>query len=102
MRCTLAFCERKALWWHDQLSLRDLQARLDLTLAEGLHAYAAEQATFEGEIHSQWTKKWTAARNVAQPIINNDDNWQLDIAGEAERIEVWEDEEVEDVDVMDY
>lgn len=102
MRCTLAFCARKVLWWQAQLHLRDLHASPDTYLAEGLHAYAAEQATFEGELHSQWSKRWASARKVAQPIINGHGNWELDTAGEAETIELWEDEEDEGLDVIDY
>lgn len=102
MRCTLAFCERKVRWWKTQLTLRNLEGDPDATLAQGLYAYAAEQATFEGELHSQWSLKWATARRVALPIISGHANWELETGGEAEIIELWDDEEYEEVDIIDY
>jgi hypothetical protein len=66
MRRVLAFCEWKADWWMRQVPLRQ---GVTGPLAEGLNAYAAEQADMERWIHKAWSEKWSRARELARPII---------------------------------
>ena len=66
MRRVLHFCKWKADWWVKQVLLCK---GLDAPLAEGLHAYAAEQVDMERQIHLAWSAKWVRARALAQPII---------------------------------
>jgi hypothetical protein len=63
----LEFCEWKANWWMEQVPRRQ---GLTAPLAEGLHAYAAEQAAMERQIHSDWAAKWAHARELTWPIIS--------------------------------
>jgi hypothetical protein len=66
MRRILEFCQWKATWWLEQAPRRkDLPPQL----AEGLHAYAEEQADLERRISLSWTAKWKLARALAQPIL---------------------------------
>jgi hypothetical protein len=65
MRRVLQFCNWKAEWWLNQVPLR---TGLPIPLAEGLKAYAEEQADLERRIHLAWTAKWACARELAQPI----------------------------------
>lgn len=102
MRCVLVFCLRKREWWREQRYLRDLSADGDTTLAEGLHAYAAEQATLEQRIHQEWSELWRATRRVAQPIIDGDAEWELETEGEKQTVEVWGDDEPDAVNPMDW
>jgi len=62
----LEFCQWKASWWAEQVPQREA---LPAPLAEGLKAYAAEQADMEHRISLSWTAKWTVARKLARPII---------------------------------
>ncbi|KAJ7866049.1 hypothetical protein B0H14DRAFT_3084255 [Mycena olivaceomarginata] len=66
MRRTVAFCVWKSQWWKEQLDLR-----LDVSpaLAEGLRAYALEQAEREREWAAQWTDKWGAVRSRAALVL---------------------------------
>ena len=66
MRRVLVFCNWKAAWWKEQVSLRNALPR---TLMEGLHAYAGEQAGMELSIHAAWTAKWYDTRKLAQPLL---------------------------------
>lgn len=66
MRRVLEFCQWKASWWAEQVPQREA---LPAPLAEGLKAYAAEQADMEHRISLSWTAKWTVARKLARPII---------------------------------
>jgi hypothetical protein len=66
MRRILVFCYWKAAWWMEQVPLRE---GVSGPLAEGLRAYAEEQADMERRIHSVWEVKWAGARSLAQPII---------------------------------
>ena len=66
MRRVLEFCSWKASWWKEWVSLR---AKLPGALAEGLCAYAAEQADMELRIRTAWTTKWASARQLAQPLL---------------------------------
>jgi hypothetical protein len=72
MRRVLEFCDWKAVWWMEQVPLRD---GLPAPLAEGLSAYAAEQADMERRIRAAWATKWAGARDLARPIL-------LAVAGE--------------------
>jgi len=66
MRRVLQFCRWKEAWWIEQVPRRtDISPRL----AEGLRAYAEEQADLEHRICSSWTTKWACARELAQPIL---------------------------------
>jgi hypothetical protein len=66
MRRVLQFCQWKAMWWLEQAPCRE---DLPPQLAEGLRAYAEEQADLERCISSLWTTKWAVARALAQPIL---------------------------------
>jgi hypothetical protein len=66
MRRVLEFCHWKAAWWMEQVPLREDVSAL---LAEGLRAYAEEQADMERRIQAAWEAKWAAARELARPII---------------------------------
>ena len=62
----MQFCRWKEDWWIEQVPCRtDISPRL----AEGLRAYAEEQADLEHRICSSWTTKWARARELAQPIL---------------------------------
>jgi hypothetical protein len=67
MRRVLEFCSWKARWWKERVSLRE---NLPGPYAEGLCAYAAEQADMEQRIRTAWTTKWADARQLAQPILS--------------------------------
>jgi hypothetical protein len=67
MRRVLMFCEWKNGWWKDQVSKRD---NLSSELAEGLHAYAREQAAMELSLADSFTAKWAAVRLRAQPLVS--------------------------------
>ena len=62
----LKFCQWKALWWAEQAPCC---SGLHAPLAEGLQAYAAEQANMEHRICLAWTTKWTIAHKLTKPII---------------------------------
>jgi hypothetical protein len=66
MRRVLEFCEWKASWWKEQVERRE---DLSQHLAEGLRAYAEQQADMERHIKVTWSTKWAPARELAQPII---------------------------------
>lgn len=66
MRRVLEFCHWKAAWWMEQVPLRE---DVSGPLAEGLQAYAAEQADMERRIHSVWAEKWAGTRELVRPII---------------------------------
>ena len=66
MRRVLEFCSWKASRWKERLSLR---GKVPEPLAEGLCAYAAEQADMEQRIRTAWTTKWASARQLAQPLL---------------------------------
>jgi hypothetical protein len=66
MRRMLEFCWWKELWWAEQAPHHE---RLVASLAEGLQAYATEQADLEHHICLSWTAKWAVACQLARPII---------------------------------
>ncbi|KAJ7432065.1 hypothetical protein B0H11DRAFT_2165471 [Mycena galericulata] len=69
MRRVLAFCAWKASWWDDR---RWVQKGVSPELAEGLCAYATEQAArergWEGKWGSRWKKVRERAANAAVPL----------------------------------
>ena len=66
MRRVLEYCQWKEDWWIKQAPrCEDVSARL----AEGLRAYAEEQADLERRIRLSWTTKWAIAREAARPIL---------------------------------
>jgi hypothetical protein len=67
MRRILVYCRWKENWWIEQVPRRE---GLSSSLAEGLHAYAQEQADMERRICSSWTTKWARARALAEPILS--------------------------------
>ncbi|KIM82772.1 hypothetical protein PILCRDRAFT_7683 [Piloderma croceum F 1598] len=58
MRRVLQFCDWKAKWWRNLLSLRTPD---DNMLSEGLATYTAQQAAQELDIAQNWEAKWKAA-----------------------------------------
>jgi hypothetical protein len=66
MRRTVAFCVWKSQWWKERL---DLRLDVSLALAEGLRAYALEQAEREREWAAQWADKWGAVRSRATLVL---------------------------------
>jgi len=69
MRRILQFCNWKARWWRDQLSLRTPDTT-DNILSEGLQAFAEQQAAQEFDIAKDWESKWRAVRVRARPIVD--------------------------------
>jgi hypothetical protein len=59
MRCMLVFCLWKATWWEERCYARK---GVSAELAEGLCAYATEQAARELSWASNWALKWGAVR----------------------------------------
>ncbi|KAH9957066.1 hypothetical protein BGW80DRAFT_1139194, partial [Lactifluus volemus] len=55
MRRTLSFCEWKASWWDERHQARAL---VPFHVAEGVAAYAAEQAEAERQRALQWAVQW--------------------------------------------
>jgi hypothetical protein len=66
MRRVLEFCRWKEAWWKEQVPRRD---GVSAPLADGLLAYAEEQADMERHISQLWSIKWAGARKLAQPIL---------------------------------
>ena len=67
MRRAIKFCEWKALWWDEQQHNRpDLRPA---HLAEGVSAYAAEQAQAERERAIHWTARWAEIRTTAGMVL---------------------------------
>ncbi|KAJ7870848.1 hypothetical protein B0H13DRAFT_2236440 [Mycena leptocephala] len=58
MRRVLVYCEWKANWWDERRASR---LEVSRELAEGLYAYAAEQAARERAWREKWSTKWRAA-----------------------------------------
>ncbi|KAF8200630.1 hypothetical protein K438DRAFT_1514981, partial [Mycena galopus ATCC 62051] len=59
MRCVLQFCVWKAEWWDER---REARAWVSPELAEGLQAYATEQAARERYWAASWQAKWAVVR----------------------------------------
>ncbi len=58
MRHVLAFLEWKAMWWTEE-GARDLDVRPDIT--DGIHAYAAKQATINHALACSFKMCWESA-----------------------------------------
>ncbi|KAJ7248282.1 hypothetical protein B0H12DRAFT_1235021 [Mycena haematopus] len=65
----LQYCAWKADWWDQQ---QDARTGVSPELAEGLHAYAAEQAARERSWAANWEAKWEAVRARARLALDND------------------------------
>lgn len=76
MRRVLEFCVWKEAWWVEQIPRREVFG----TLAEGLSAYAQEQADLERRIAATWKVKWTSARQLAEPILREFWGWEPPVA----------------------
>jgi hypothetical protein len=69
MRRVLEFCQWKAVWWEDKIEQQACK-EADEPLADGLRAYAHQQAALERENSTKWECKWRNTRNRAIPIIS--------------------------------
>ncbi|KAJ7800943.1 hypothetical protein B0H14DRAFT_2386836, partial [Mycena olivaceomarginata] len=69
MCCVLEFCRWKAKWWENRRAAR---TGVPGPLAEGLWAYATEQAVREREWAAQWEGKWAAVRARAAVALTDE------------------------------
>jgi hypothetical protein len=69
MRRTLSFCEWKASWWDERRQARALTV-VPFHVAEGVAAYAAEQAEAERQRALQWALRWTEIRQRAATVLH--------------------------------
>ncbi|KAF8137969.1 hypothetical protein K438DRAFT_1638774, partial [Mycena galopus ATCC 62051] len=67
MRRVLAFCQWKARWWDER---RRARAGVSAELAEGISAYAKEQAARERYWGTNWEAKWAAVRSRAASALD--------------------------------
>ncbi|KDQ58046.1 hypothetical protein JAAARDRAFT_47246 [Jaapia argillacea MUCL 33604] len=63
MHWAIVYCKWKATWWMSQKTRRE---DLSEDLAEGLCAYASEQAISERHCALNWQTSWAAARALAK------------------------------------
>ena len=68
MRHAIQFCVWKANWWEEQAGHRTL---VSAHLAEGIAAYAAENATAERRRLLSWSSHWEAVRQRARLVLEN-------------------------------
>ncbi|KAJ7173843.1 hypothetical protein C8R46DRAFT_1215753 [Mycena filopes] len=68
MRRALAFCAWKAKWWDEREALRH---NISPELAEGIRAYAREQAARERKWGADWETKWAAVRARAAVCLTD-------------------------------
>lgn len=68
MRRVIEFCDWKAEWWMKQA--RDGRQVESEALADGLQAYASQQARQELRIAERFATKWLVVRGNARSIIN--------------------------------
>jgi hypothetical protein len=87
MRRVIVFCNWKAGWWDERRASR---TGVSNELAEGLWAYAAEQAARERTWEEKWSTKWRAVRARAAAALSDQ---VLDVT-EVVPLEVELDEEV--------
>lgn len=70
MRRSIEYCRWKASWWEEQANRR---ARVTPSMlphvAEGIAAYAFEQADDEREHEKQWEEKWSDIRKHTALIL---------------------------------
>lgn len=84
MRRVLVFCQWKAEWWDRRQQMR---AEVDSELAEGLAAYAKEQAARERFWAADWETKWVAVRARALLVAREqlvDATWEVGLEVEIE------------------
>ena len=88
MRCILQYCNWKAKWWRDRLSLCTPDAT-DAILSEGLKAFSEQQAAQELDMAQDWRGKWRAVRTHTQPIIDGiPDGYYKEHLGPCETIKI--------------
>jgi hypothetical protein len=68
MRRAIQFCVWKSNWWEEQAGRRTL---VFAHLAEGIAAYAAENATAERRRLVYWSSRWEAVRQRAGLVLQN-------------------------------
>jgi hypothetical protein len=90
MRRAIQFCAWKANWWEEQAGRRTL---VSAHLAEGIAAYAAENATAERRRLLSWSSHWEVVRQRARLVLQNHLNNNED-GGEMGALEI----EIEDED----
>ena len=66
MRCSIAFCEWKASWW---AKWHLVQASVPFHIADGIAAYATEQAQAEHQRAVQWAARWADSRQQAGIVL---------------------------------
>ena len=80
MRRVLAFCDNRAAWWDERISLRGGDT-FD-NLRDGIHAYAAKQASIlrnrAKEFAKLWTSPVTASPNEADPQLDAEEGLGAD------------------------
>jgi len=69
MRQAVQFCAWKVKWWEKQAHCR---ISIPLHLAEGITAYATEQAATERHRLTSWASTWLAIRQRAQLVLETD------------------------------
>jgi len=67
MRRAIDFCRWKARWWEIRQDLR--LNSLAPHVAEGIRAYALEQADVERKRALDWTVKWSKIRTRANDVL---------------------------------
>ncbi|KAF8181396.1 hypothetical protein K438DRAFT_1601641, partial [Mycena galopus ATCC 62051] len=103
MRRVLEYCAWKVKWWEDR---RNSRTGVSAELAEGLQAYATEQAARER--YWSWQAKWAAVRVRAETVLANNLGDVAEVVGVEVELEEevaygeYEDEEGEpDEDLLD-
>jgi hypothetical protein len=75
MRRVLAFCDWKNVWWKAQIVHRTEGSGegtvVSPELAEGLSAFAHEQAAMETALATSFAGKWRVVRERARPLVNS-------------------------------
>ncbi|KAJ6461985.1 hypothetical protein C8R47DRAFT_993232 [Mycena vitilis] len=73
MRRTLAYCQWKGAWWMARVAPVRPETRraIDPQLAEGLRAYALEQAARERKWEAAWSEKWAAVRQRGSLVLQD-------------------------------
>jgi hypothetical protein len=70
MQQSIEYCRWKASWWEEQADRRALVTpSMPSHMAEGIAAYAFEQADDERERQRQWEEKWSDIRQRATLIL---------------------------------
>ena len=77
MRRSIKFCTWKALWWNSQHCLR---LSVSAHVAEGITAYADEQAYIERQRAESWNAEWAEIREQAALVLEKYLGSDLDTA----------------------